>query len=80
VTVRTFAERMRGYTAAHHSQPSNIRIRDLILESAVKVEIFAVIPKPVLCQGWTIEPAVSLENWIIRNFDLPWNQKGKSTI
>ncbi len=80
VTTRTFGERMRGYSAAHKTQPSNVKIRDLMLKSLTagqEIDIFAVVPDPISCQGWNIEPAVSLENWMIRNFDLPWNTKGK---
>jgi hypothetical protein len=80
VTVRKFSERMRGYSAAHIQQPSNVQLRDLMLkelEANAKIEIFAIVPEPINCQGWSIEPAISLENWMIRHFYLPWNRKGQ---
>jgi hypothetical protein len=83
VTVRKFCERMRGYSKAHELQPSNIRLRDLMLkelQTSDKIKIFSIIPEQIICQGWSIEPAMSLENWMIRNFYLPWNVKGKITI
>lgn len=79
VTLRTFDERMRNYRLGHASQPTNVRMRQLILQQLTiskSVNIFVATPKTTEWNGWPVNTIAGLEPALISTYRLDWNRKG----
>lgn len=79
VTLRTLAERMVLYRNAHTSQPTNVVMRDKLLNllnSVDEVPIYTASPSNSEWNGWPVHTSAGLEVALISKYLAPWNRKG----
>lgn len=79
VTLRTLAERMKLYLRGHSSQPTNVFMRERlldVLQTRRSVDIYTICPPDQTWNEWPLSVSAGLEVGLIKRFQLPWNRKG----
>lgn len=79
VALQTLAVRMRTYLRGHSSQPTNVFMRERLLEVLrirQSVDIYTVCPPDQTWNEWPLSVSAGLEVGLIKRFYLPWNRKG----
>jgi hypothetical protein len=79
VASRNLAQRLYFYAKPGPSQPTNIRLNQLLkdtLARGAEVEVYIACPPALEWNGWPISAAEGLEAALIRDHHLPWNKRG----
>ncbi len=79
VTLQTLAVRMSMYLRGHSSQPTNVFMRERLIEelrSRQSADIYTICPPDQSWNEWPLSISAGLEVGLIKRFHLPWNRKG----